>query len=569
MSTDWDRLVENHFAKKKGNKLNMLLETVREVMEEMTDLRTPVNEDMRPGSTPIEGCEIPEIPLTEIGWSKFETAEGREVLGEQRTLLEDYLENIAPGGDLATKIKALDSFYVNGFTQIETETKMQMISRVLSFLVFYKTLTRVITNFNAASAGFTFEAFLATLLRGTQIPPGSNTIADLKTADGIPISLKLYAEKTVAVGGSFTDLVRDLTEPKFPGFEGMKYVVCAKGLSGQPGKQEGYIKFYEFDFTLDNVANIIAGANRIHTAANFILPLIDDGTGKYVLIPDAADLEEPIAFSDEEINEKMREVLNKSDVWEGSGLEDYQIQNIINSPVASYKIEGESLDLKSTEPRFSLTTANKTKLTPLLADPKADPPTVSAATIKSAIKVLNRALDIILGKEKEINARRQTGVAALSAQGIFPKVPSGKRKDKEQVENVRALAIRSRDWYNAQQDEETKKRALRYTMGYLKTYQFELNREESTSAGLAPVRPLGAINIGSIHIEKVLQSCRSILDENICSIFAALKELTTNLNDYFANGLDDDNKAKKAIVAADDIETKTKEVVADKGDLAI
>jgi hypothetical protein len=563
---DWDRLINERFAGK-NDTLKILAETIDEVMSELSDLRTPVNEDMRPASTSTEDCEIPEIPLTEIGWGKFETAEGTEVSGPQRTLLEDYLKNIAPSGDLATKIKALDSFYVNGFAQIETESKTQMISRVLSFLVFYKTLTRVITNFNAASAGFTFEAFLGTLLQGTQIPPGSNTIADLKTADGVPISLKLYAEKTVAVGGSFTDLVRDLTDSKFPGYEGMKYVVCAKGLSGRPGKQEGYIKFYEFDFTLDNVANIIAGASRVHTAANFILPLVDDGTGKYVLIPDASDLEEPIAFSDEEINEKMREILFGDEVWEGSGLEDYQIQNIINSPVASYKIEGESLDLTSTAPRrFSLTTANKNKLTPLLADPKADPtPTVAYATIKKAIDALNSALDAILGKEKEINARRQTGVAALGAQGIFPKVPKGMRKDNKQVENVRALAARSRDWYN-EQDEETKRRALRYTMGYLKTEQFELNREESTSAGLAPVRSLGAINIGSTHIEAVLQNCRSLLNENICSIFGALKELTTNLNDYFANGLDDDSKAEKAIVAADDIETRTKEVVVDKGE---
>jgi hypothetical protein len=35
MNTDWDRLIENHFAKK-GNKLNMLLETVREVMGEFS-----------------------------------------------------------------------------------------------------------------------------------------------------------------------------------------------------------------------------------------------------------------------------------------------------------------------------------------------------------------------------------------------------------------------------------------------------------------------------------------------------------------------------------------------------
>ncbi len=557
MSTDWDRLVENHFAKKKGNKLNMLLETVREVMGEMNDLRTPLVEKVGRGVS-ISHTGIPEIPLTELGWNKMETEEGAEVSGPQRTLLEDYLKNIAPGGSLTQKIAALESFYDSGFEQIETESTTEMISRVLSFLVFYKTLTRVITNFNAASAGFTFEAFLATLLGGTQIKANTGTIADFKTADDVPISLKLYAEDTVAVGGSFTDLVGDLTQPQFS-YAGMKYVVCAKGLSGQPGKQEGYIRFYEFDFTLENVADIIAGASRVHTAANFILPLVDNGTGEYVLISDVEDLEEPVVFSNEEIDEKLRGILSKSDVWEGSGLEDYQIQNIINSPVAGYNKEG-SLELtgKGTFNKYG-TAADKSKLNPLLADPETGVVAGGNATVRKTIAVLNRALISITGQQAEINARRQTGVDALVSQGIFPKVPSGKKKDKKQVENVRALAARSRDWYNAQ-DDETKKRALKYTMGYLKTYQFELNRAESTSEGLVPVRFLGEINIGSSHIENVLARCQSILDESIFSIFTSLKDLTDNLNSYFANGLADDSKASNAIVAADNIETRTKEV---------
>jgi hypothetical protein len=138
-------------------------------------------------------------------------------------------------------------------------------------------------------------------------------------------------------------------------------------------------------------------------------------------------------------------------------------------------------------------------------------------------------------------------------------VPSGKKKDKAAVANVKALAARSRDWYNSQ-DEETKRRALKYTRGYLKTQQFELNREESTSDGLVNVRYLGEINIGSTHIENVLKNCQSVLDENIYSIFSSLKSLTDNLNEYFANGLADDNKASTAIKAADNIETRTKEI---------
>ena len=169
MDTNWDLLIENHFKGDKGDKttlsLDVLLQSINEVMSEMPDLRTPLNERIgSPATVSYDG--IPEISLTELGWNKLETEEGTEVAGEQRALLENYLKNIAPGGDLTAKIKALDSFYESGFNQIESEKTTEMISKTLSFLVFYKTLTRIITNFNAASAGFTFEAFLATLLGG-------------------------------------------------------------------------------------------------------------------------------------------------------------------------------------------------------------------------------------------------------------------------------------------------------------------------------------------------------------------------------------------------------------------
>ena len=60
---------------------------------------------------------------------------------------------------------------------------------------------------------------------------------DFTTGDEIPISLKLYAEKSVVVGGSFNDLVGDLVVSKFGGFDGMRYVVCMKSFkSSETGK---------------------------------------------------------------------------------------------------------------------------------------------------------------------------------------------------------------------------------------------------------------------------------------------------------------------------------------------
>ena len=562
MSTNWDLLIENHFDKKSENKLTLdtLLSAVSEVLTESTDLRTPIMERLgSPVSVNYDG--IPEPPLTELGWNKLETGEGTEVSGAQRVLLENYLKNIAPGGDLTAKIKALDSFYASGFNQIESEKTNEMISKTLSYLVFYKTLTRIITNFNAASAGFTFEAFLATLLGGSQIKANTGTIADFKTADDIPISLKLYAEKTVAVGGSFTDLVRDLVDPKFSHPDGgMRYVVCTKSLAGRPGEQEGGIKFYEFDFTLDNVANIIAGASRAHTAANIILPLVEDEEGNLVLIPDVDNLQEPITFSNEEIDARIKDIAGKEEFWVDLGFEEFQVKNLLDSPLISYNQEGSfTLTAQGTYAQnMPAGASNRDALTPLLTNPETG--RVKAKDVTRVLAALNAVLRNIFKQEIEANQSRQLGIKALTKQGVFPqKIPSGGGKKNPEVQAIKALSARSRDWYNAQ-DEETKRRALKYTMGYLKTQQFELNRAESTSDKLVDLRYLGEINIGSSHIQNVLTNCENILNENVTAIFTSLKVLTENLNDYFANGLNEDSKAFSAINAADDIETRTKEV---------
>ena len=83
----------------------------------------------------------------------------------------------------------------------QASSNAEAISQLISYLVFYKTLTKVVTNFNAASAGFSFESFLAVLLDGQQVPANTGTIADFITGDGVPISLKLHTISTLAVPG--------------------------------------------------------------------------------------------------------------------------------------------------------------------------------------------------------------------------------------------------------------------------------------------------------------------------------------------------------------------------------
>ena len=235
-----DALVERFY--KEADNEDLINEVLKFLLVE-ADASTP------PRAT-FEWSMIPDIPISEIGWSDVSTDEdGEQILGPQRALLQQYLDNIGSADDtFEGQIKSLQKFYgPQGPANIMANAKnnTDAITKLISYLVFYKTLTKVVTNFNASSAGFTFEAFLATLLHGEQIKANTGTIADFRTGDNIPVSLKLYAEKTLKVGGSFRDLVRDLREPKFDhpadGGAGMRYVVCTKDIKGEGLQQRAEV----------------------------------------------------------------------------------------------------------------------------------------------------------------------------------------------------------------------------------------------------------------------------------------------------------------------------------------
>ena len=89
----------------------------------------------------------------------------------------------------------------------------------------------------------------------------------------MPVSLKLYQEKKLHVGGSFNDLVGDLTEPQFDHPQ-MRYIAVTKFFQG--GMKEGLeingeLKWYRFDFTIDNVVDILARSSK-HSQKCILLP---------------------------------------------------------------------------------------------------------------------------------------------------------------------------------------------------------------------------------------------------------------------------------------------------------
>ncbi len=256
---------------KEVNKLDLrsLLEMVEDVMAQPLTIIEDEAPDI--GGMPDQETldmvlkMIPNIEVSEIGWSDVSTTEeGEAVSGPQRALLENYLNNIQ-GTTFEERIDNVGMFYADGagiIAQGSDQSRTGRITQAISYLVFYKTLTKVITNFNASSAGFSFESFLSALVKGQQIQTGNKTIADYTdnlTGKEIPVSLKLYREGGLEVGGSYTDLVNDLIDPKFD-FDGMRYVICTKELEGKDLEQEGHINFWQFDFTLDNVMWILANS---------------------------------------------------------------------------------------------------------------------------------------------------------------------------------------------------------------------------------------------------------------------------------------------------------------------
>ena len=195
-----NKLVDSYYSKMDED--NYLINEVMKFLIVEADIGVPPKAS-------FEWSMIPDIPVSEIGWSDVSTTEeGVDIPSEQRALLRQYLKNIgSPGASFEEQIVSLQEFYGPAGPEMVSagsKNNAESISRLISYLVFYKTLTKVVTNFNAASAGFSFESFLAVLLNGVQVKANTGTIADFTTGDGIPISLKLYTE--LHVGGSWKAL---------------------------------------------------------------------------------------------------------------------------------------------------------------------------------------------------------------------------------------------------------------------------------------------------------------------------------------------------------------------------
>ena len=549
---------------------------------------------------------IPEIAVTELGWTDVTRESETPVNGPERQKLLQFLEHIQ-GEDFVEKIASISNFYDNPdaamqamFGEEGSTSSAQQIAVALSYLVFYKTLTKIIANFNAASAGFSFEAFLAVLMEGEQIPANTGTIADfISRADGtaMPVSLKLYQDGNLHVGGSFRDLVGDMTNPKFDN-DLMRYIAVTKRFEG--GEKEGqtvngFLRWYRFDFTLDNIFDILSRSSK-HSKLCIQLPrqgqaFVDSLPG--IATPSAEEMEKKyeIAFREEmkAMNSKLSEELQVDEVF----VEQF-LKNLSWATQLSDKF------FVPFDPDAGLSDEEK-------ASPDYEPraPYVKRGTspMYGSGAEFNALIDVVLGTLAQVNEMsqqprynledkaitgRRGGLAIAIARRAKAANNGGGAADKlsilklysatKETQRRNAILNQKKNWYTPDESRELynemsreeKIAALTQSRGYLSTEQFGLTQgmvaevhTYSESRVLGPNQEkafFGAINVGRKNTQKMLNRVTGLLNQSLFDIFVNVKAIQDNTYAYVAGGMQDNERANEAITASSNVISKTVEL---------
>jgi hypothetical protein len=546
---------------------------------------------------------IPEIAVTELGWTDVTGAGGdNPVNGPERQKLLQFLENIR-GGDFVEKIASISNFYDNPDAAMQemfgdegSTSAAQQIAVALSYLVFYKTLTKVIANFNAASAGFSFEAFLAVLMEGEQIPANTGTIADfLSRSDGtsMPVSLKLYQDGGLHVGGSFRDLVGDIINPQFDA-DLMRYVAVTKRFEGKEKEGQtvnGFLKWYRFDFTLDNIFDILSRSSK-HSRLCVQLPKKGQAwvaTLPGIADPSAEELENKYAFAFKkhlaELNKGLAAELQLDDQFA-----DLFLKNLSWATQLSDKF------FKKFDPDATLTDEEKAapdyeERAPYVKRGTSAMP-ANDASLKQAMR------DIVQGTLAQINDASETPRYDTDNKAFAEKIGRAAREanngtgpdnlkkfaivrqfsvSSEKKERMRMLNLKS-NWLTPEEsanlyndmNREQKLAALVQTRGFLSTEQFGLTQAMvaevhtySKSRVLGPNQDkafFGAINVGRKNTQTVLNRVTGLLNESLFDIFVNVKAIQDNTYAYIAGGMATDGLADEAIKASTNVISKTEEL---------
>ena len=537
---------------------------------------------------------IAEPPLTELVWgSASPDVEGEEVSMDARTMLEGFLSKINTGGvdTLEARLKALEAFYNkstktgktiggSGSKQAMRRAKInpdasttgerrENISMIMNYLVFFKTLTRILQNFGASPAGFTFESFIAVLLGGEQVPTGNQTIADLTTGSGKPISLKLLTESAPNVKGSMRDLINDMVGAGgAKKAEKMKYVVCLKSLSGEGREISGEIKFYQFTFNAINMLDFLTLSTGKKTRMLFQLPLSETGEKIDLQREVAVDSLQPYyseALADDEESEEQSELTSW---WPEHYNEFYDnhAAGASTSPEHKQKFlqylqpngipgnEGETSSGWQTRLRnwaFESFASEEDKGSRLAIEDekRRDKFLKSWAANASDFTVAKNTFDNLWKTYKAIEGEYSVRKKHLKRQAKEGEIWATPEVSQEYLRSL------------ARKDPELYSQALLKTRGYIARIQWVINKNqiETATEALGQKAFIGRLFIGIEHVAEMVDMYRGHVNENMFEIFKDLKKLTFYVQRFFSEGFQQSD-ASEVITASEGINEKTKTI---------
>lgn len=540
---------------------------------------------------------IPEIAVSELGWTDVSGKGESEVEGPERKKLSQFLENIE-GDDFVEKVRSLSRFYEDPdsamammFPEGEAKSTADQIRVALSYMVFFKTLTKVISNFNAASAGFNFEAFLAVLAGGFQVPANKGTIADfVSRTEGkdVPISLKLYGEGHLHVGGSFTDLVNDLVSPQYD-VPMMRYIACTKKFDDDKKAGldiNGTIKFMRFDFTLQNVMNIMAISSK-QSKLNALLarPFIERvESGEEdidyrsslpgINLPSVEELE--VEYNSFLSDRLARRELDQAEISDFIQLVQWGHNDdlFIPTEVIDYDEQGEKIVIQKVIRAVSRIPGSRSS-GPVAKKIFGSIEAMVAANIPERFKPQRETASAQKAYERTVKViANDIALANSDLAAKYNISDLNKQRELQLADAFEGVTLeKSLEIYNSfTNDPEKQKIALQNSYGYLNRKQFNLIQTavEGLNKLVDPQTPVlpsgqdsvlfGSIEVGARNTQNMLNRMTSVLNESLFDIFLNVKSIQDNTYAYVAGGMSEDERANEAITASSNVITKTMEL---------
>jgi len=292
MSTNWDQLVENHFAARKQKPLYEMLNNLIEqvVVETLDSPPESIQEQDGPNIETSGGQRFSmSIPIPRLTPSE---AWG-DPASQSRQDVERIFSSITrKGGDMKSRIAHVSTFLDPALAV--RKAPGGKVNTILNMMQIIEALQAALNDFNESSAGFVFEGFMAALTGGRQEADrvgGTLPIEDFITADAENVSLKLLSPQT-PIHGSFTNLIDYLFIRGETGVPSIKYLIAYKD------SEDGVVAKLQFwDFLISR--------------ENFVDLMFETGNGE--LIGQVADnLKQHIAAMNDSAEWKiqMREILS-------------------------------------------------------------------------------------------------------------------------------------------------------------------------------------------------------------------------------------------------------------------